>query len=559
MNQLTAHERVSYQIGCVYTDLDQAACHALARRLLHAFDVADQQQPLRAPELPSSDEVVMITYGGTFTDPSQPHLQSLRQVWDEYFASVFSTVHVLPFFPSSSDGGFAVIDYRSISSELGDWSNLAQVVGNGGLMVDLVCNHGSADSEWFTQFLNDESPGRSFYVTADPGADLSMVTRPRTHPLLRKVETASGTRHVWATFSHDQIDFDFSNPDVLVEFCSILGFYLSHGATRIRLDAIAYLWKQIGTPSIHLPQTHQIVKLMRTLLELRDPAALLITETNVPHGDNISYFGDSDEAHVVYNFTLAPLIAWSLITGHGATLTSWLGRLDPAPPGCAFLNFIASHDGLGLRPIEDLISRADLKPMIDQAIEVGGDLSEYSAPGGPRPYELNVALADLLAGPEGETAQRFVVAHALMLAVQGIPAIYVHSMLVSPGEAEAAAASGHKRDINRGTLSVAQVKDRLSSGWRSQVSAQLGDLIRRRRAQSAFDPSADQLVHVLDDRVVALERRSQAQTVFAVHNMAGEPVTVTIPDAFGLHDLISDHHMNRTVTLDPWQALWLTD
>ncbi len=310
----------------------------------------------------------------------QPHLRSLGELWSEYFSDVFSTVHVLPFFPSSSDGGFAIIDYRQIDQSLGDWSDLSSVVGDGGLMVDLVCNHGSAQSEWFADFVADREPGRNYYLTADPLEDLSLVTRPRTHPLLFEIETARGIESVWTTFSHDQVDFDFSNPDVLVEFCSILGFYLDQGATSVRLDAVAYLWKTIGTPCVHLPETHQVIKLMRALVEARGPSTLLITETNVPHGDNISYCGEGDEAHVVYNFTLAPLIVWSLITGRGDRLTNWLGRLEPLPTGCTFLNFIASHDGLGLRPIEDLISQDEVAPMIDAAVEVGGDFSAYSAP-----------------------------------------------------------------------------------------------------------------------------------------------------------------------------------
>jgi sucrose phosphorylase len=553
-----ARAQVRHHIDRVYVDLDERALDNLATRILQAVDMVGDGQTAQPHRLPGSDEVILITYGDTFTDESQPHLQSLRSVWDDHFAQVFSTVHVLPMFPSSSDGGFAVVDYRSIANELGDWSDLAEVVGDGGLMVDLVCNHGSAQSEWFVQFLNDEAPGRCYYMTADPQADLSMVTRPRTHPLLREVETAAGTRHVWATFSHDQIDFDFSNPDVLVEFCSILGFYLSQGATRVRLDAIAYLWKQIGTRCIHLPETHQIVKLMRTLVELRDPTALLITETNVPHGDNTSYFGDGDEAHVVYNFTLAPLIVWSLMTGQADTLTNWLGRLDPAPGGCTFLNFIASHDGLGLRPIEDLISAAELQPMIDAATEVGGSFSAYSAAGGPRPYELNVSLADLLAGADGAMAQRFVLAHALMLVVQGIPAFYVHSMLVSPGEIQAAVGSGHNRDINRGKVTVEQANERLTSGWRADVFHLVAALIQLRRAQPAFAPDAAQTMHVLDDRVVAIERSGEAQVILALHNVSEESVMVSVPEAFGVHDLVTGESVERQLSLAPWQAAWLT-
>ena len=557
MNNPTLRARVRRHLDRIYPDLGDGELESLAASILAATGIDEARMADVQSQLPGSDEVVLITYGDTFIEQSQPHLQSLQAVWNSHFASVFSTVHVLPFFPSSSDGGFAVVDYRSIDPALGDWPDLTALAGDGGLMVDLVCNHGSAQSDWFNQFFEDRAPGRDYYSTADPDADLSMVTRPRTHPLLRSVATPSGVRHVWATFSHDQIDFDFSNPDVLIEFCSILGFYLSQGATRVRLDAIAYLWKEIGTRCIHLPETHQVVKLMRVLVDMRDPRALLITETNVPHADNISYFGEGDEAHVVYNFTLAPLIVWSLIAGHAQALTSWLGRLESPPPGCTFLNFIASHDGLGLRPIEDLISPAELQPMIDAAAIAGGVFSEYSAPGGPRPYELNVSLADLLAGSDGATARRFVAAHAVMLAVQGIPALYVHSMLVSPGEVDAVAASGHNRAINRGQVTVDQANSRLASGWRADVFREITGLIRLRRRLPAFAPEAAQTIHVLDNRVVAIERRTTSDMVFAIHNVSDQAVTVTVPDGFGLHDLLTDRRVDQELTLGPWQAAWL--
>jgi len=562
MTPLTTRQRAVYHLARIYPALDQDALDALAGRILDAAGVHDRPgSPAPPSPLPGSDEVLLITYGDTFLDGSvdgegRPHLQALAEICSDYFADVFSTVHVLPFFPSSSDGGFAVIDYRRVADPLGDWRDLGGLPARG-LMVDLVCNHGSAQSEWFAQFVAGIEPGRDYYLTADPEADLSMVTRPRTHPLLHEVQTVDGTKHVWATFSHDQVDFDFTNPDVLVEFCSILGFYLAHGATRVRLDAIAYLWKRLGTSCVHLPETHQVVKLMRAITEAHDPKALLITETNVPHVDNVSYFGEGDEAHVVYNFTLAPLIVWSLIVGDGETLTNWLGRLEKPPAGCTFLNFLASHDGIGLRPVEDLIRRRDLTPLIDAALAVGGDFSAYSAPGGPRPYELNVSLADLLAGESGATADRYLLAHALMLSVQGIPAVYVHSMLVSPGDLDAVLATGHKRDINRSRVEIDNARRTLDGGWRADVSRELASLIRVRRAHRAFAPEADQVVHVLHPKVVAVERGSGADRVFALHNVSADAVALQVPDSFGTHDLISGVTLDRDLTLGPWQACWL--
>ena len=557
MSGLTARQQVRYQLDRVYRSLSSSERDRLADRVLAAAGVSGDVVPA-ASSLPDSDEVVLITYGDTFISDHQPHLRSLATFWQSHLSDAFTTAHVLPFFPSSSDGGFAVVDYRAVSPSLGDWHDLGAMGESGRLMFDLVCNHGSAQSAWFQQFLEDEVPGRNYYLTADPDADLSLVTRPRTHPLLVGVDTAAGKKHVWATFSHDQVDFDFANPDVLVEFCEILGFYLRQGASRIRLDAIAYLWKELGTSCIHLEETHRIVKLMRVLVSAADPDALLITETNVPHAENTSYFGDGDEAQVVYNFTLAPLLVWSAMAGRADALTNWLGRLAAPPAGCTFLNFIASHDGIGLRPIEDLVDGDDVQWLVEQAQAVGGDFSPYSAPGGPRPYELNVSLSDLLAGPTGETAARFLVAHAAMLAVQGIPAIYVHSVLSTPGDTGAVRSTGHKRDINRSQVALEEAEHTVTEGWRARVFADLVRLIRVRRSHSAFDPESAQVVHVVDDRVVAIERASQDEVIFAVHNMSGEQVPIEVPDRIGLHDLLTEAEVERNFVLEPWQAVWLS-
>jgi len=563
----TTKAKVSLHLGRIYPHLASTEVDALAARVVEAagIDAGETAHPATSGELPDADEVMLITYGDTIQSTEAPHLPSLAALWRDQLSDVFSTIHLLPFFPSSSDGGFAVVDYRSVATELGDWGDISsmldQVNQNSGLMVDLVCNHGSAQSEWFADFVANRKPGRDYYVTADPDVDLSNVTRPRTHPLLRPTETAVGLKHVWATFSADQVDFDFANPDVLVEFSSILGAYLSHGATRIRLDAVAYLWKQIGTNCVHLPQTHEIIKLFRLLVEARNPRALVITETNVPHAANVSYFGDGDEAHVVYNFTLAPLLVWSVVAEQGTKLTDWIQSLTPPPPGCTFLNFIASHDGIGLRPIEDLMTLDELAPVTELATSVGGDFSTYATAEGPKPYELNVSLADLLAGQDGTTAHRFVLAHTFMLAVQGIPAIYVHSMLATGGDIAAAASTGVKRDINRSRLTLDEVSQRSGQGWHGQVFRDLCDIIAVRRSCRAFAPDSPQVIHRLHPNVVVIERGHGDDRVLALHNVASVACRVAIPPEFGRFDLITSEYADADsdeLKLGPWQARWLT-
>ena len=362
--EMSLRDQVSTHLRVLYGD---RVDDGLVDTVIGAFGIADTADHVAGSPTFSADEVILITYGDSLIggdhDDRLP-LTVLGGFVDEKLADVVSGVHILPFFPASSDGGFSVVDYNEVAPALGDWASVGAVAGGSAsrpsLMADLILNHGSAQSEWFQQFRRGEKPGRDYYLTADPDADLHSVVRPRTHPLLQAVDTPDGKRHVWCTFSFDQVDFDFGNPDVLAEFCRIVDLYVRQGVTRLRLDAVAYVWKEIGTSSIHLAETHEIVKLFNTLLSVRAPEVMLITETNVPHDENVSYFGDGDEAHVVYNFSLVPLVLHTMLRGDSTALGDWTRALDMPGPGMSFLNFLASHDGMGVRPAEGLLTLEEI-------------------------------------------------------------------------------------------------------------------------------------------------------------------------------------------------------
>ena len=346
---------------------------------------------------------ILITYGDQIQEPGKPTLQSLAEVLANRLKGVISSVHILPFYPYSSDDGFSVIDYTAVDPALGDWPDLALLRRRFRLMFDAVINHISAESAWFQGFLQGDERYAGYFVTVDPAADLSDVVRPRTSPLLTPVETPSGIQHVWTTFTADQIDLNYRNPAVLLEIIDVLLFYVSQGAEFIRLDAIAYLWKEIGTSCIHLPQTHRVVQLFRTILDLVAPQVMIITETNVPHAENLSYFGNGrNEAQLVYQFTLAPLILHTFHTGNSAKLQSWAAGLEKLPPTATFFNFIASHDGIGVRPAEGILSPEEMQYLADRTLAHGGQVSYKSNPdGSPSPDELYVTLFDALSDQEG--------------------------------------------------------------------------------------------------------------------------------------------------------------
>jgi sucrose phosphorylase len=567
-------QRVITHLDAVYGGSDNST---LAQALLERFGIADDcASPAPHENLWSERDIVLITYGDSLQRPDEKPLETLRSFLHRHLKECVSAVHILPFFPWSSDDGFSVINYVEVNEALGEWSDIEAIASEFDLMADLVINHCSSRSLWFENFKADRDPGRDYFRLCAPDADLSQVVRPRTSPLLRSVETVAGTRHVWCTFSHDQIDLDFSNPTVLLEFAGILRQYLEHGVRIIRLDAVAFLWKELGTPCINLPQTHELIRLLRLLVEHAAPSSIIITETNLPNHENLSYFGNANEAHSIYNFSLPPLLVQALVTGNGQALRNWLMSMPPTQQGTCYLNFIASHDGIGLRPVEGLLSEHEVNQLVRTLERFGARISWRTlSDGRPHPYEINVALFDAMrgteAGEDGWQIERFLCAHAIMLAMEGIPAIYIHSFLATGNDERRVELSQHNRAINRHQWDMAELEAQLATpdSAHAQVFARLRELIRLRMAQPAFHPNAVQYTLQLGDGLIALWRQSldQRQHIFAIHNITDRPqqfslAAVNLPEADGWYDLIGgDTCPDRLcqLTLAPYQCLWLSN
>ncbi|MEM9976869.1 MAG: sugar phosphorylase, partial [Cyanobacteria bacterium P01_D01_bin.2] len=387
------------------------------------------------------DKILLITYGDSICSDDASPLQTLHQFLNSYLAETITGVHILPFFPYSSDDGFAVIDFLAVNPALGDWSDVEAIGHSFNLMFDLVANHVSSQSDWFQQFKQDQLPGRDYFITLPADTPTADVVRPRSSSLLTPVETVRGVQHVWTTFSADQVDLDYSNPDIFLEFITIILAYIRHGARYIRLDAVGFLWKSLNTCCIHLPETHAIIQTFREILQMMDPGIAIITETNVPNRENLSYFGDRNEAHMIYNFSLPPLLLNALMQGRADHLKTWMMSMPPAPIGCAYFNFTASHDGIGLRPTEGLLEEGEFQTLIETMRSFGAQISmRRKADGSESPYEINIALFDALQGtakgPEKWQIERFICSQTVMMSLEGIPAFYIHSLLATPNDLE---------------------------------------------------------------------------------------------------------------------------
>jgi glycosidase len=544
--------RLSHLLHSIYPPRQAATLQAELERLCQSVSSAKSGAGEH-----SERDALLITYADQLREPDRAPLATLADFAKTHLTGVVSGVHLLPFYPWSSDDGFSVKDFFAVDPAFGVWPDIERFRPAFDLMFDAVFNHMSAQSDWFQKFLADEPAFRDFFVTVTGNPDLSQVVRPRALPLLTEFQTARGPEKVWTTFSADQVDLNFKNPAVLLATLRALLFYVQRGAKFIRLDAIAYLWKEIGTNCIHLPQTHQVIQLMRAVLDEVAPWVRLITETNVPHADNISYFGDgANEAQLVYNFALPPLVLHSLATGNAEKLTRWAASLALPSTQTTFFNFLSSHDGIGMNPARGILSQTEIDVLVQRATDHGGFVSyKHNSDGSKSPYELNITYFDALSNPaagepEATQIQRFLVAHAIMFALSGVPGIYFHSLFGSRNDRPGAETSGIPRRINRQKLPRAELEAELGrpDSLRTRVFTGLRNLLQQRRENPVFAPGATQRLLELDSRIFALERISASgqNRVLCLQNVTHELVSVG-PTA----------ELKSAITLAPYEVRWI--
>ena len=518
------------------------------------------------PKPLSAADRMLICYGDSVRDEPGMPLSALRQFATQYLQNSISTIHILPFFPSSSDDGFAVIDYQTVRRDLGDWSDINALSADFDLMFDLVINHCSRENLWFADFVGGREPGCDYFHEMPSMVGLESVVRPRNSPLLTHVHTYQGIKRVWTTFSDDQIDLNFANPEVLCEFVHILFSYIAQGARFIRLDAIAFLWKELSTSSINLEQTHCVVRVLRALIDEMQTQTLLLTETNLPHNENVSYFGSRDEAHLVYQFSLAPLILYSYLFNDGQYLGQWAEQLEPPPAGCSFVNFIASHDGIGLRPLEGLVPASDIQRLTDAAHERGGFAAMRSADDGTETvYELNIALFSAFGGTT-KNIPAYLGAHQLMLAFQGIPALYLNAFVGGLNDLQGVESTGRTRSINRGHWQLDDLKTILATETNEQsiIFAELNRSLEIRGSQSAFAPSAQQEILAYTEDSLWLKRENTDQVILVIASFSEAPIETELPRQDAAYesaiDLLSEDAvvLTKAVPMAPYQVRWLS-
>jgi len=582
-------ERIIEKLKVLYGELDAHAYYWEVERLMQVHHAHKPLEMIQADaefeprDRFTEEDVVAITYGDLIDSPNTHPLRALSIIFENLFRGVFSTVHILPFFPYSSDRGFSVIDYEAVDPKLGRWEDIERLGDKYRLMFDGVINHVSSKSEWFREFLARNPNFEDFFVSfespqAISAEHLRLILRPRTSSLLTEYQTLHGPRWVWTTFSPDQIDLNFRSENVLFRVISVLLYYLRRGADIIRLDAATYLWRELGTSSAHLPQTHALVQLFRAILDVVAPRVALITETNVPHEDNVSYFGDgANEAHVVYNFALPPLVLWTFHSGDWTRLAEWAATIVPPSETTTFLNFLDSHDGIGMLPVADILTPEERQQLVRRTMAHGGLVSYRAAGDGKQaPYELNIpwynALNDVDA-PEPDDLQiaRFLASRAIALALLGVPAIYLPSIVGAHVTADYKVNERDPRSINRNTIRVQELLEQLSApeSHASRILERFVHLIQTRTQYPAFHPSSEQHVVLKRPAVFSVLRRARTgEVLLALTNVTETAQELLLPlaelgethpvwrDVLTERYIRADHGILR-VPLDAYEIIWL--
>ncbi len=541
-----------------------------AAKLLDALIKKYKQRITSSEYHLSEKDTILISYGDQVQHPGEAPLETLKLFLDKYLKEVINSVHILPFYPYSSDDGFSVINYSEVDPKMGSWKEIKEISDNYRLMVDGVINHISQYSHWFKAYLAGDEEYADFFIDMDPTSDLSQVVRPRETPLLSEFVDTNGKIHnIWTTFSRDQVDLNYANYKVLIAVLDAMFYYVEKGAILIRFDAIAFIWKEVGTPCVHLPQTHELIQLMREVIHKVAPEVIIITETNVPHDENISYFGSGkDEAQMVYNFALPPLLAHSILQEDTTAITFWAKTLTLPTDKVCFFNFSASHDGCGLRPVTGLLTDDDFDALVQNTISNGGLVSYRDTPAGKRPYELNCSFMNILSHPDDENSlkvKRMLLTQGVVLAMPGIPGIYFHSLVGSQNYHAGVKLSGINRTINREKFNYDYLVDLLNedSSIERIIFSAYRRLISIRINEKAFNPFGKFKFLDINKKVFAVLKHSldESESILALHNFSNDTISFLLPDVSKkeLKDLLSNTNIkqNENVTMQPYQMMWL--
>lgn len=557
-----SEKKVIWRIKFLYPDKYKYFYKEL-QIIIEDFEKRIPKKKIKKPLFTEKD-IVLLCYPDHVKEPNVKTLRTMRKFLKGYVKGYFNKIHFLPFHPYSADEGFSVIDHYKVHKPFGTWSDIKKISKEFGLVSDLVINHVSTQSEWFKRFLEGDERYKDFFIAFKQKVDTSKVFRPRADPLLVPFETKEGKKYVWCTFPLGQADLNYSNPEVLLEMIKVLLFHIEKGAEAIRLDAVAYVWKKLGTSCFNLPQTHTIIKLIRDILKQLAPHVWLITEAVMPHKKNLAFFGGGyDETHLIYDFVLETLLLLTIIKKDSCLATRWLNTLKSPSDETTFLNLTISHDGLHVVPSFGIISKEDLELIAENFRKKGGEILYRSISGkNPQPYEFETTYLSAIGDVDA-----FLATQSIQLALKGVPLIYFNNLIGAENWYGGFKKSGHVRSLNRERFNYEGLVEELkkSGSTKNRVYRGYTKLLSARVNEPLFSPLAKQKVLYFGSSLIAILRHNNKDKLLALTNVTDKTVDINsskIVDVLrktSVQDLISKNtiKLKGALSLKPYQILWL--
>ncbi len=564
--------KISFKLNQIYNFLPKNEIDLIAEEISQIINHFNRNNK-KKNWFVSEKTTMVICYGDSIYSKNKKHLKTFQAFFNKKLNKFIDTIHFLPFYPSSSDSGFAVKDHYEIDSKFGNWLNIKNFSSKAHIMADMVINHSSARGLWFKNFLKEKKPGKDYFLLVNSKFNTSKVVRPRDHKLLKEINIFKKKEYLWRTFSDDQIDLNFKNPKVLLRFIKIMLNLIKNGVTIFRLDAIAYLWKESGTKCINLKQTHEIVKVLRIVSDSINIKTIIVTETNLPEKENLSYFGNNDESNWIYNFTLPPLLIYSLLFENGSYLNAWCKKLPQTKKGNSYLNFIASHDGIGMRPLEGIINNPSIKKLLLRLKKNGSKFSYRKLNNNKKKiYESNITVFDALKVSDKDKKglynfQRYIAAHAIMFSFEGVPAIYFNSLFGKSNDEARYVITGNNRDVNRFKWNELNILRKIKSNSSKEyyIFETLKHLLKVRKKQKAFHPNAYRTNINLGENFFCIKRVSldKKQTILCITNLTSKLQNAKINKKFNkFKNLINPNikiQYSNCIDLKPFQTIWLSN
>lgn len=526
----------------------------------------------------SEKDVILIVYGDNIKNKKEPTLKTLSGFLGK-IKKYINIVHIIGLFLYSSDRGFSIIDFKKINPRFGKFSHLKKIEKNFKLLIDFVCNHISSKSDWYKKFAKGDKEYQNFFICFDKLPEkekIECVFRPRTTPLLVKRNLAIGRKWLWRTFCHDQIDLNYQNPKVLLKMIDVFLFYVERGAKLIRLDAIGYIWKKLGTTCFLTKESHVFIQLLRNILDIVSPDTLLIAEVNIGIKENLTYLGKKEkEAQLIYNFTLAPLVLYSFYKENTKKLINSLNLFDFTSKSKNIINILDCHDGISVVGAKDVLSQKEIKFLEKEILKRNGKINYKKEKNKKTPYEFNITWWSAIEEKkESEilNIKKYIASRGIQFSLKGIPAIYFLGLFGIENCISCYEKTKKTRDINRKRFTENKIKKFLleQKMKENKVFYEILRLLKYRNKEKAFHPAGEQIPLFLNKKLFSIIRISpnKKEKILVIINISRDNIKIKIkPEEIYTSRKHLLNIIDKTILLcqkdgfnilvHPYQILWL--